>query len=109
MFIKFDFERSVVTASSRFFIMEREIDGLLNKLTDLERSVGGNSSEKAKKTISSGDAFIGLKNSMAERLHNVKHVGIVVCDESRVNERVIRYFKSCTRIVNQRRIGIRKT
>ena len=55
--------------------MEKELDALLGKLSDLERSIGGNSSQKpSDETLSNGDAFLGLKNSMAERLHTVKTV-----------------------------------
>lgn len=53
--------------------MSRELDGLLNKLTQINNEMGGDEG-KTKKDKKNGDRFHELKTQVGERLHRIKFV-----------------------------------
>lgn len=57
--------------------MSRELDGLLNKLTQINNEMGGDEG-KAKKGGRNVDHFHDLKVQVGDRLHKLKFVRLVV-------------------------------
>lgn len=59
--------------------MDKELTCLLGKLAHIQDQVGGNVSESTSvsKAQGQGDEFLDLKCSFAERLHQVKQVGML--------------------------------
>lgn len=56
--------------------MSRELDGLLNKLTQINNDMGGDEG-KAKRDKKNADRFHDLKAQVGERLHRLKFVRLV--------------------------------